>query len=91
MPWSFTYLGYGVGVILPGRAELSATSCGQLTPSALAQGEAYRSIKAASSKATVGSAYGMAPGIPEDGQVKPIAPQQSATMRRTMFTSSRRR
>jgi len=33
----------------------------------LAQGEAFRAIKAASSKATVGSAYGMAPAYPKTG------------------------
>ncbi|HYK37009.1 glycoside hydrolase family 1 protein [Alloacidobacterium sp.] len=64
MPWSFTYMGYGVGAFPPGR-----TSFGDFLKAAhtvsLAQGECFRSIKAASSKATVGSAYGMSPAYPK--------------------------
>jgi beta-glucosidase len=64
MPWAFTYLGYGVGVFPPCR-----TSYGDFLKAAhtvnLAQGEAFRAIKAASSHATVGSAYGMAPAYPK--------------------------
>ncbi|MGA7635608.1 MAG: family 1 glycosylhydrolase [Candidatus Acidiferrales bacterium] len=64
MPWSFTYLGYGVGIFPPGRANY-----GDFLKAAhnvnLAQGQAFRAIKAASSKATVGSAYGMAPAYPK--------------------------
>jgi beta-glucosidase len=64
MPWSFTNLGYGVGVFPPGRA-----SNGDFLKAAhtvnLAQGEAFRAMKAASSIATVGSAYGMAPAYPK--------------------------
>ncbi|MGA8027215.1 MAG: GH1 family beta-glucosidase [Bryobacteraceae bacterium] len=64
MPWSFTYLGYGVGVFPPGKADYSLFLKAAHTVS-LAQGEAFRAIKAASSKATVGSAYGMAPAYPK--------------------------
>ncbi len=64
MPWSFTYLGYGVGVFPPCRSSYDDFLKAAHTVS-LAQGEAYRSIKAASSKATVGSAYGMAPAYPK--------------------------
>ncbi len=64
MPWSFTYLGYGVGVFPPGRASYSDFLKAAHTVS-LAQGESFRSIKAASSLATVGSAYGMAPAYPK--------------------------
>jgi beta-glucosidase len=64
MPWSFTYMGYGVGAFPPGRANFSDFLKAAHTVS-LAQGEALRSIKAASSKATVGSAYGMAPAYPK--------------------------
>ena len=64
MPWTFTYYGYGVGVFPPGKADFK-----QFLKAAhavnLAQGEAFRAIKAASSKATVGSAYGMAPAYPK--------------------------
>jgi beta-glucosidase len=64
MPWSFTYLGYGVGVFPPGRARYTDFLKAAHTVN-LAQGQAFRSIKAASSKATVGSAYGMAPAYPK--------------------------
>ena len=64
MPWSFTYLGYGVGVFPPGRSNYGDFLKAAHTVS-LAQGEALRAIKAASSKATVGSAYGMAPAYPK--------------------------
>jgi beta-glucosidase len=64
MPWSFTYLGYGVGVFPPGKSDYNLFLKAAHTVN-LAQGEAYRAIKAASSKATVGSAYGMAPAYPK--------------------------
>ena len=60
MPWSFTYMGYGVGAFPPGRANFGDFLKAAHTVT-LAQAEALRSIKAASSKATVGSAYGMSP------------------------------
>jgi beta-glucosidase len=63
MPWSFTWMGYGAGVFPPGRASYTDFLKAAHTVS-LAQGESYRSIKAASAKATVGSAYGMAPAYP---------------------------
>jgi beta-glucosidase len=62
MPWSFTYLGYGVGVFPPGRQGDFLKAMHAVS---LAQGEAWRALKAASSKATVGSAYGMAPAYPK--------------------------
>jgi beta-glucosidase len=64
MPWSFTYMGYGVGIFPPCRANFGDFLKAAHTVS-LAQGECFRSIKAASSKATVGSAYGMAPAYPK--------------------------
>ncbi len=64
MPWSFTWMGYGVGAFPPGRASYTDFLKAAHTVS-LAQGECFRSIKAASSKATVGSAYGMAPAYPK--------------------------
>jgi beta-glucosidase len=64
MPWSFTYLGYGVGVHPPGKADYRQFLKAAHTVN-LAQGEAFRAIKAASSSATVGSAYGMAPAYPK--------------------------
>jgi beta-glucosidase len=64
MPWTFTNLGYGTGVFPPGRAKFTDFLKAAHTVN-LAQGEALRSIKAASSKATVGSAYGMSPAYPK--------------------------
>ena len=64
MPWAIAYMGYGVGAFPPGRTSfpdfLRATHT-----LALAQAEAHRSVKAVSSKATVGSAYEMAPAYPK--------------------------
>ena len=64
MPWTVAYLGYGVGTFPPGRASYTEFLKASHTIN-LAQGEAFRAIKAASSKATVGSAYGMAPAYPK--------------------------
>ena len=64
MPWTFTNLGYGAGIFPPGRAKYGDFLKAAHTVN-LAQGEAFRSIKAASSKATVGSAYGMSPAYPK--------------------------
>src|ERR1019366_501903 len=64
MPETFTYRGYGVGDYPPCRADM-----GQFLKAAhtvnLAQGKAFRAIKAASPKATVGSAYGTEPVFPK--------------------------
>ena len=64
MPWTFTYYGYGVGVFPPAKSNFDQFLKAAHTVN-LAQGEAFRAIKAASSKATVGSAYGMAPAYPK--------------------------
>jgi beta-glucosidase len=63
MPWAFAYYGYGIGIHPPGRANFD-DYLKSLHTIALAQGESFRSIKAASSTATVGSAYSAAPGYP---------------------------
>jgi beta-glucosidase len=64
MPWSFTYMGYGVGAFPPGRANFSDFLKAAHTVT-LAQAQALRSIKAVSARATVGSAYGMCPAYPK--------------------------
>jgi beta-glucosidase len=64
MPWTFTYYGYGIGVFPPAKASFNQFLKAAHTVN-LAQGEAFRAIKAASSNATVGSAYGMAPAYPK--------------------------
>ena len=64
MFWTVAYLGYGVGAFPPGRASYTDFLKAAHTIN-LAQGQAFRSIKAASPKATVGSAYGMSPAYPK--------------------------
>jgi beta-glucosidase len=64
MPWTFTYYGYGIGVFPPQRSSFTDFLRAAHAVN-LAQGEAFRAIKAASPKATVGSAYGMAPAYPK--------------------------
>jgi beta-glucosidase len=64
MPWTFAYLGYGAGVFPPGKADYRLFLRAAHTIS-LAQSQALRALKAASPKATVGSAYGMAPAYPK--------------------------
>ncbi len=64
MPWTFAYLGYGVGSFPPGKADYGQFLRAAHTIS-LAQSQGLRALKAASSKASVGSAYGMAPAYPK--------------------------
>jgi len=64
MPWSFLYNGYATGSNPPGRASIDDFLRAVHTLG-LAQGLAYRSLKAASSKATVGSAYSYEPAYPK--------------------------
>ena len=64
MPWTVSYLGYGTGVFPPGRASYKEFLQAAHTIN-LAQGQAFRAIKAASPKGTVGSAYGMCPAYPK--------------------------
>jgi beta-glucosidase len=85
MPWSFTYLGYGVGVFPPGRASYGDFLKAAHTV-ALAQGEGTRAIRAASSKATVGSAYGMAPAYPRtDSEADRAAADRYHAMNNVFF------
>lgn len=64
MPVSFTYYGYFTRRDPPGRGDIDLFLKAAHTIN-LAHGMAYRSIKAASSKATVGSAHGMEPIYPK--------------------------
>jgi beta-glucosidase len=85
MPWTFTYLGYGVGVFPPGRTKYTDFLKAAHTVS-LAQGKGFRAIKAASSKATVGSAYGMAPAYPKtDSEVDRAAAARYHAMNNVYF------
>jgi len=85
MPWAFTYYGYGIGIHPPNRAKFSDFLKALHTVS-LAQGESFRAIKAASSKATVGSAYSMAPGYPKtDSEADVAATARYHAMNNTFF------
>ncbi|MDR3494039.1 MAG: family 1 glycosylhydrolase [Ancalomicrobiaceae bacterium] len=64
MPWAIAYMGYAAGAFPPCRTSFPAFLKAAHTL-ALAQGQAHRAVKAASSKATVGSAYEMAPAYPK--------------------------
>jgi beta-glucosidase len=64
MPEHFTRDGYGTGWEPPFKSNFDQFLKAAHTVN-LAQGMAFRAIKAASSKATVGSAYGMAPVYPK--------------------------
>jgi beta-glucosidase len=60
MPWSFTYDGYGTGGAPPARKDFAAFWRAAHTV-ALAHGQAFRALKAASSRAAVGSAWEQEP------------------------------
>jgi len=60
MPWYFLHHGYARGTHPPGRTNID-DFLRSLHTVGLAQGLAYRSLKASSSRATVGSAYSYEP------------------------------
>jgi beta-glucosidase len=62
-PWVFTNLGYFAGIHAPGRKDYKLFLKAAHTVN-LAQGEAFRAMKAASPKAQIGSAFSMAPAEP---------------------------
>ena len=62
-PWVFTNLGYGTGIHAPGKKNFDLFLKAAHTVN-LAQGEAFRSMKAISPKAQIGSAFSMSPGAP---------------------------
>lgn len=64
MPWAIAFMGYAAGAFPPNRTSFADFLKAAHTL-ALAQGMAHRSLKAASAKATVGSAYEMAPAYPK--------------------------
>ncbi|HEX5235239.1 MAG TPA: family 1 glycosylhydrolase [Silvibacterium sp.] len=72
MPWTFTYYGYGIGVFPPQRTGFDLFLKAAHTVN-LAQGLAFRAIKAERPKATVGSAWGMAPAYPKTNSEADIA------------------
>ncbi len=64
MPWAIAFMGYAAGAAPPCRTSFSDFLKAAHTL-ALAQAEAHRAVKAASPKATFGSAYEMAPAYPK--------------------------
>jgi beta-glucosidase len=62
-PWVFTKLGYWTGIHAPGKKEEDLFLKASHTVN-LAQGEAFRAMKAASPQAKIGSAYSMSPVEP---------------------------
>ncbi len=85
MPWTFAYLGYGAGAFPPGKADIGLFLRAAHTIS-LAQSEALRALKAASPKATVGSAYGMAPAYPKtDSEADKAAAARYHAMNNVFF------
>src|SRR5262245_44477973 len=64
MPWAVAFMGYAAGAFPPCRTSFNDFLKAAHTL-ALAQAEAHRSVKGVSSKATVGSAYEMAPAYPK--------------------------
>ncbi len=64
MPWAIAFMGYAAGAFPPCRTSFSDFLKAAHTL-ALAQAEAHRAVKAASPKATFGSAYEMAPAYPK--------------------------
>jgi len=88
MPWEFAYYGYGIGSFPPGRANFNDFLKAAHTL-ALAQGESFRAIKAASAKATVGSAYGMAPAYPKtDSEADKAATARFHAMKNVFFLNA---
>jgi beta-glucosidase len=62
-PWVFTYVGYAEGRHAPGKTEFDLFLKSAHTVN-LAQGDAFRAIKAIAPKSTVGSAFSMSPAAP---------------------------
>jgi len=62
-PWVFTYLGYGSGIHAPGKKDPKLFLKAAHTVN-LAQGEAFRAMKATAPKSKLGSAFSMSPGTP---------------------------
>lgn len=85
MPWAIAYMGYAAGALPPCRTSLADFLKAAHTLG-LAQGEAHRALKAASSKASFGSAYEMAPAYPKtDSQADRAAAARYHAMNNVFF------
>ena len=72
MPWYFTHDGYCAGDSAPGKRDVRLFWKAAHTV-ALAHGQAFRALKAASSNATVGSAFEHEPAVPKTNSAADIA------------------
>ncbi|PIO98739.1 glycoside hydrolase family 1 protein [Pleomorphomonas carboxyditropha] len=85
MPWAIAYMGYAAGAFPPCRTSLvdflkAAHTLG------LAQGQAHRAVKAASARASFGSAYEMAPAYPKTaGEADRAAAERYHAMNNVFF------
>jgi len=85
MPWAIAYMGYAAGAFPPCRTSFPDFLKAAHTL-ALAQGEALRSVKAASPDASVGSAYEMAPAYPKtDSEEDRAAAERYHAMNNVFF------
>jgi beta-glucosidase len=71
-PWCISMLGYGIGFHAPGRAEFTDYLKAAHTLN-LAQGQAFRAVKAVHSDAKVGGAYSVSPGAPRTNSAEDVA------------------
>jgi beta-glucosidase len=84
-PWVFTFLGYGIGIHAPGKKEFKLFLKAAHTVN-LAQGEAFRAMKAVSPKAKIGSAFSMSPGAPaSDSEADKAATDRFHAMNNVFF------
>lgn len=81
-PSAFTYLGYGIGVHAPGRKGEELRAAHHVN---LAQGEAFRAIKAACSKAQVGSSLSMYPATPRSNSEADLAAAERFNAKTNLF------
>jgi len=85
MPWTVAYEGYGTGNYPPGKADINLFLKAVHTLT-LAQGKAFRAIKAASAKANVGSAYGTEPAYAKtDSQADQAAAERFHALHNVFF------
>jgi len=71
-PWCISMLGYGIGFHAPGRASFVDYLKAAHTLN-LAQGAAFRAIKAVRPDAKVGGAYSVSPGAPKTSSPEDVA------------------
>src|SRR6202453_3578362 len=78
MPWSFTYLGYGVGIFPPGRSKYTDFLKAAHTVS-LAQGKAFRSSKPHRQKPPSAARMAWLPRIQKQIVERTAPPQRAIT------------